>query len=114
MPETVNFLLENGPHIALFEAMIAAADKAGVPITDMFRLPASGEEREHAVVCVTVNGVEVPFVEQVGAIFSRMHLAYEAHVKSAAAELLSTTRFAQLSELLQNLEWKVKEEIERL
>ena len=95
MSEQVKFLMSGSPEVMLFSAMVAAA---GNDIMEKFGLPPQGVETS-AEVTVTVNGIEVPFIETAAKALA----LYDDNITERAKELLSEALTGKVRDLQQKV-----------
>ena len=74
------------------------------------------DDCKHPIVKVemTVNGVPVDFRKTLEDIFDIFESKYDETVKKAALDLVSGSRLQKLSQALENAEWQIEDEINRI
>jgi hypothetical protein len=63
---------------------------------------------------VRINGVLVPFLQEVEIGLNKIVDDHERDVKKAALEMLKASRLSSLLSALDNAEWRIEDEIQRL
>jgi len=115
MPEIFNVLGQRGAEILVFNAMAKVAERIenNNDILKAFNLKAEGVETK-AEVSVFVNGVEVPFTKCFAEGISCLMDQYEEDVKKKAKELILQTKLTNLQYALEQAEWIVEQELDKL
>lgn len=101
--------------VFLWEAMVRESNK-GKDIDKVFGLECptpKGKELE-VEVDFRVNGVPLNFQKTVEELWGRMSKRFDDEVLQKAKELVNLTRFERLSEIINNAEYQIEQEIERV
>lgn len=127
-PPTTPSLTTSEPHVVASERLsVVSNDTAGRFLINMiavetprqdvlnkFRFSTEPGQTAMADVALTINGVPVNFTRAINDMWERLTADYDEDVKKAAKELIRSSRFNELSHLLERIEWSISAEIEKL
>lgn len=100
------------PAIFLINAISREAPRGDV--LNHFNIVTKEGHKPEVDVELTINGVSVDFEKTVNEMWERLSNRFDEKVLEKAKELVSMSRFSKIEELIQDAEWKIEEELEKL
>lgn len=84
-------------------------------ILEHFKIDPDPSKRSDLVeVELKINGVSVDFEKSVNEMWERLSSRFDENVLEKAKELVSGSRLDKLSDILNRVEWELKDEVEKL
>lgn len=111
MASNVRVTDHSAPAIMLIEAM-ARESKDDDILAKFPTMPPL--KLEYVNVKLTINGVEVDFVQTAREMWNRLAASHDEDVLAKAKELVGRGRLDKLSDILSRFEWELENEVEQL
>jgi hypothetical protein len=100
--------------IVLWEAMVRESKPEDMAQKYGIECPTPKGKELEVEVDFRVNGVPLNFKKTVEELGARMESRFDEEVLKKAKELVNLTRFERLSEIINNAEYQIEQEIERV
>lgn len=117
MAEKIDWTKQEALSVILANAMSEASEKSGCGLFETFKLdlrPDNVTECTNPDVVMLVNGVEVPFVQELKRMLQHLEASFDEQVHKAAVNLLSGSRLRDLAHKLDMVEWEIEQAVSSL